>query len=53
MISTVRERPHSGVVATCAMSAHVAQQEVAPERANKWVVLALSGVAAFMTTLDG
>lgn len=52
------------LVVLCSLSAHVASRhahaDVAgptpvdrAESANKWVVLAISGTAAFMTTLDG
>jgi MFS family permease len=45
------------VVVACSLCAQVArkslqQPEVEEEHANKWIVLALSGTAAFMTTLD-
>src|SRR5215469_8901092 len=51
------------LVGTCSLEAHVATRQAhtdchvptpvdTDERANKWAVLALSGSAAFMTTLD-
>jgi EmrB/QacA subfamily drug resistance transporter len=54
---------HAALVVSCSLCAQVASRQAqadcaAPtpvdgaERANKWVVLVLSGTAAFMTTLD-
>src|SRR4051812_13764333 len=54
---------HVALVVSCSVSSQVASRQAhtdvaAPtpidraERANKWVVLALVGTAAFMTTLD-
>ena len=53
MSQSTQVAPHPGAVLTCALSAHVAKSQEASESANKWIVLALSGTAAFMTTLDG
>src|SRR4051794_33883052 len=51
--------PQTATVVACSLSAQVAvpPDREAPgddgqEHANKWVVLALSGTSAFMTTLD-
>jgi hypothetical protein len=54
------EAPHPAVVVACGLSPQVAKADAGEaqanrdtqEHANKWLVLALSAAAVFMTTLD-